>query len=354
MRRVRRPERAPHSVLRRDILGWFLISAFVGACGLGVGAGVIHNGFAVLRIWFDGTSLGLAPLLCFIGLAGFRTRASFMAFACVVIGAAALGVALYATRVEPFRLEVTRHVVRSNRLPAGIEASITVAILADLQTDQIGAFEAEVFQAMDEAKPDLILLPGDYLQFLDRRKFDTVQPALAGLFRSMEHVSRLGIVAVDGDVDQAAVSLAGTGARCLTNETVRFDDDRLQVIGLGTSASRRDLSAEVVEEMEGFDGLTIICGHAPDYMNMVLEGRFDKHAVLVAGHTHGGQVAIPGFGPPLTLSSVPRWLAAGTLAQRGDTTLLVSRGVGMERKHAPRVRFNCRPQLVLLELVGSK
>lgn len=352
MWRVRRSRPARNALLKRDLMGWLGICVLVAAVGLAVGVGVIDNGFAVLRIWFDGASFGLAPLLSLIGLLGLRQRIGVASLLCVGTGTAALGAALYATRVEPFRLEVTRHVVRSDRLPAGIDRSLVIAVLADLQTDRIGDFEAEVFRAMDEVRPDMILLPGDYLQFLDLDAFDEVQPALAELFQSMGHEPRLGIVAVDGDVDEAARSLAGTGAVCLRNESLQFAEDHLQVIGLRTHSSRRDLTPEVVEQVRGFDGLTIVCGHAPDYMNMVLEERFDEEAVLVAGHTHGGQVSIPWFGPPLTLSSVPRWLAAGTLAQRGKTTLLVSRGVGLERRHAPRIRFNCRPQLVVLELVG--
>jgi predicted MPP superfamily phosphohydrolase len=94
-------------------------------------------------------------------------------------------------------------------------------------------------------------------------------------------------------------------------------------------------------------------GHAPDYMNNVLLGHVRREMLCVAGHTHGGQVNIPGFGPPITLSRVPRWLAAGGLHQRKGAWLLVSRGVGMERSNAPRIRFNCRPQLVVVTLVPA-
>lgn len=353
MRRARQTLAPESSTLWRDLVGWFPLGVLVAAVGLVIGTQVIGSGFAVLRIWFDAASFGLAPLLLLMGGLALREKAGFAAFFVLAAGASAFGIAFYATRVEPFRLEVTHHVIHSERLSPGVDASLLIAILADLQTDQIGAFEAEVFRTIDELKPDLILLPGDYLQLLDPDEFDDVQPALIELFRSMDHAPRLGIVAVDGDVDEAARSLRGTGALCLTDQTVQFPEDHLQIIGLSTPASRRDLTPGVLAEIDAFEGLTIVCGHAPDHMNMVLEGRFDKEAVLVAGHTHGGQVSIPGFGPLITLSSIPRWLAAGTLRPWGKTTLLVSRGVGMERGHAPRIRFNCRPQLVVLELVGS-
>ncbi len=76
--------------------------------------------------------------------------------------------------------------------------------------------------------------------------------------------------------------------------------------------------------------------------------------LLVAGHTHGGQVRLPFIGPLLTFSSVPRAWAAGVTALPGGRTLIVSRGTGMERGSAPRLRFNCRPQLVMVEVVGTR
>ena len=97
----------------------------------------------------------------------------------------------------------------------------------------------------------------------------------------------------------------------------------------------------------------IVIAHAPDYMRCVLDGGFHTDALFLAGHTHGGQVQVPGFGPLVTLSSVPRWLAGGGVFRHGDTWLAVSRGIGMERIDAPRIRFWCRPQLLLLELAAS-
>ena len=89
----------------------------------------------------------------------------------------------------------------------------------------------------------------------------------------------------------------------------------------------------------------MVFGHRPDY------AMGDVPAdVLIAGHTHGGQVRLPGIGPLLTFSRVPRPWAAGVTNLDAGRTLIVSRGLGMERHDAPRIRFLCRPQLVLLHL----
>ncbi len=73
--------------------------------------------------------------------------------------------------------------------------------------------------------------------------------------------------------------------------------------------------------------------------------------VVLAGHTHGGQVQLPFVGPLLTLTRVPRAWSHGLTALPGGGHLYVSRGIGMERFEAPRVRFRCRPEVVLVDLV---
>jgi uncharacterized protein len=74
----------------------------------------------------------------------------------------------------------------------------------------------------------------------------------------------------------------------------------------------------------------------------------------VAGHTHGGQVRIPFIGPLATLSAVPRSWAAGITDLPSGGKLFVSRGIGMERGNAPRMRFCCRPELAVIDLVPQK
>jgi len=89
-----------------------------------------------------------------------------------------------------------------------------------------------------------------------------------------------------------------------------------------------------------------VLGHSPDYA--LGDVRAD---ILLAGHTHGGQVSIPFLGPPLTMAEVPRAWASGLTELSGDRHLYVSRGVGMERGNAPRVRFLTRPELAIIDVV---
>jgi predicted MPP superfamily phosphohydrolase len=87
----------------------------------------------------------------------------------------------------------------------------------------------------------------------------------------------------------------------------------------------------------------ILLAHRPD---VVLDPRAAGFAVVLAGHTHGGQVALPGFGPILRHSRLPRGETAG-LVRRGDQYLVVSRGLGTSELP---VRFWSRPEVIRIQI----
>jgi predicted MPP superfamily phosphohydrolase len=72
--------------------------------------------------------------------------------------------------------------------------------------------------------------------------------------------------------------------------------------------------------------------------------------LVLAGQTHGGQVQVPLVGPLTTASGVPREVAAGGLHRLDGTRIYVSRGVGVERGQAPRLRLGAVPEVSLITL----
>ncbi|MEM7181254.1 MAG: hypothetical protein AAF518_10100 [Spirochaetota bacterium] len=122
----------------------------------------------------------------------------------------------------------------------------------------------------------------------------------------------------------------------------------LQLYGLGLSDFRYPNKVKTLLSQAKKDALQIVLSHLPDAMYPLRNLSAD---LLLAGHTHGGQVTIPGFGPIMTLSKIPRSIAAGGHHRKGELEIFVSRGLGMEGHIAPRIRFFCCPQLFLITLL---
>ena len=94
----------------------------------------------------------------------------------------------------------------------------------------------------------------------------------------------------------------------------------------------------------------ILPHHSPDYIEEASRAGFDPY---FAGHTHGGQVRIPGYGAILVLSKYGKRYEAG-LYSRDRTWMYVNRGLGLESGWSPRVRLFCRPEVTVLEVVRSE
>jgi predicted MPP superfamily phosphohydrolase len=187
---------------------------------------------------------------------------------------------------------------------------------SDIQTHSVGEHERRAIRAGLALRPDLVVLTGDYLQ----RGLSPLRPEARRDIRAL--LSAL-LELADGR------SLALTGLRARTSRT---GDPELmrRILGRGPRADLR-----------------VVFGHSPDFVR-ALAGWAPVDLAL-AGHTHGGQVVLPGFGPLVTLSRLPRRYAGG-LNDYAGIPLHVSRGVGLERGSAPPIRFLCPPEVSLLRL----
>jgi predicted MPP superfamily phosphohydrolase len=267
----------------------------------------------------------------------------------VVLGLMPL-IGIYATFIEPFRLHEESALVALKSARAG-KASIRIGVLTDLQTRRVTDYERSAIDRLMALRPDVILIPGDLFQAPDH-VFESERAALRTLLNRLEAPG--GVYFVPGDVDQAPGRVdklvKGTRIVPLVNDVVCVDvGDRRLMIG-GIELDYRSAAAlGVVHRLEmtaGDDDIRILLAHRPDAVfNLYPSSRVD---LVVAGHTHGGQIVVPGFGPLMTLSAVPREVAAGGLHTMGANPIYVSRGVGCERGQAPRIRFFCPPEVTLL------
>ena len=162
--------------------------------------------------------------------------------------------------------------------------------------------------------------------------------------RQLDFHLRLGAFAVRGNVDGQDWARLFEGLAVKTvEETESFDVGPLRL----TCLSCKDSFSRDVELSPAPAGqYHLVLGHAPEYALSPV-----RADLCLAGHTHGGQVRLPWLGAITTLSHVPRRLASGLNERPGGGPMFVSRGVGMEREEAPRLRFLCRPELAVIDLV---
>lgn len=312
--------------------------------------GVIHLLYVDLALIVPGLALGL--LVC-SRVAGMKSKLALtwavraVAVACLF----AAPMAGYATYLEPFNLIVERVDVPLSAHRRGTRP-ISVAVLADLQFTRVTDFERRVIAELMALDPDLILLPGDLFQGT-QKQFRAERPAIVDLLSTLDAPG--GVYAVDGDVDRS-LDLTSVyreaGVRFLDNEVdqATIGDRVVRIAGLASELADSETRAFVrrlEDDVNGGD-IRILLTHHPDVvMALTPDSRID---LVVAGHTHGGQVVVPGFGPLLTFSDLPRHVAAGGLHDFNGRRVYISRGVGVERGQAPRIRLFCPPEITLLTL----
>jgi len=267
----------------------------------------------------------------------------------VLVGVAALFAGGYT--VGQRRLTVTRLRVPVRGLPPAL-AGFRIVHLSDVHVGQhleraeLAAHVARV----NALAPDLVCITGD---LVDRADGCAVGfPVLAGLR------ARHGVVVTLGNHDHAAGADAVASAlRALTPFTVLRDgrtdvvvgDARLAVVGLDDVG--RDW-ARGVPEHPALDGL--VAGVPPGTPLLVLTHRPDcfPHAarrgaaVVLAGHTHGGQIGLPGRGRVRNLAELVTPYDRGVFRE-GDATLVVSRGLGFTGQ---RIRLFTPREIGVLEL----
>ncbi len=332
------------------VLGRAAGVGFVGTMVFGVGGLAITgvDGFTLIHVAYVVGTVGV-PLAGGIVLLRARPRPWAVTAACVIALAAA-PVGLYATYVEPFWLRVDTVELAVD----GVDEPIRIGVLADLQTTAIGDYERDATERLLGFGPDIVLLPGDLYQF-DAELLDERAPQFTQLIERIADEVPL-VYLVSGNTDTVAglrQITGGTGARVLDNEIDTFELGGITVSIGGTTLFGDDAAAQRMARQLAGDsqaGVRILLGHKPDAIELVRATPVD---LLVAGHTHGGQVSLPIFGPPLTLSNVPRHIAAGGLAELDGTPIYVSTGVGRERGNAPQLRLGVRPSIGIIDLVST-
>ena len=258
---------------------------------------------------------------------------------------------IYASHVEPDQWEQKEITIYSDK----VTAPMVIVHLSDIQSDLIDEYETEVFQAVADLDPDLLIHTGDLIQVCHSEDYEDELLKLAALFKSIDAPK----FHVNGDTDPPEIlDYVGfddlSTVKTLNNEAtvVSLPQGSIEVFGLTLRESRFN-EGDYLDQFlnQPTDShFQILIGHAPDYVLHLENKPVD---LCLAGHTHGGQVRLPGIGPLLTLSEVPKDWARG-FTELGNTRLNVSAGIGAEHAAClPSIRFNCPPEFTVIRILPA-
>jgi predicted MPP superfamily phosphohydrolase len=339
---------------------YLALAALAAPLGLS-GFGVIH--LAYLHLFFNVPLIGLClAALHFLPRSSVRLSLTSGPLVGVALGLGFLG--YYMTYVAPFDLEVTHTTLRiSDRVPRGANEPVStgnapdpktlrIGLLADLQATHITDYERGAVAALMAEQPDLILLSGDIIHQPDRSAYIEAIPEFRDLLGTLS--APAGIYFVQGNTDPKGIEpmlFEGTGILGLRDQIVSipFGEGTVTLGGLALAHHKVTKGKQLMKTLatpSGEGDLRLLLTHLPDPVLFLPEN--SAIDLVLAGHTHGGQIQLPFFGPPMTLSQVPREIGAGGLHHYRGNAIYVSRGIGVERGQAPRMRLLARPEVSLI------
>jgi uncharacterized protein len=247
---------------------------------------------------------------------------------------AGLAVAVDSFLIEPYRIEVTHSSVQ-----APLARPLKIAHLSDLHTSGLGRRELKLLSLLDAEHPDVIVITGDTVTW--GHHYDDIRPLLSRLH------APLGVWLVRGNwendypLHNERAFYSQLGIHFLLNEAHPIRPD-IWLVGLDDpSKGMPNLDATLSTVPQG--AYVIAAFHAPAFFDNIA-GRVP---LVLAGHTHGGQVRLP-LVPVFWLPRGSGRFLEGWYAERGSK-MYVSRGIGTT--FLP-IRFRCPPELAIIT-VGS-
>ena len=270
-----------------------------------------------------------------------------IAFAAITLFLA--GLACWGFLIEPGRLVVRRQTIQIDNWPQPLDG-LRIAVLSDIHVDDWFITEKKlrsIVQRTNQLQPDLIVILGDFTSG-DGWVTSRVEPETFGaVLKDLR--APLGVYAVLGNHDwwfggiKVRRGLEGNGIKVLENEVavVNARGTSVWLVGfadLWTRPQRINDAVAPVPEGQPLIGLT----HNPDIFPRVPQ----RVRLLLAGHTHGGQVRFPIIGPVIESSEYgDRWVRGHVFEDNHH--LFVTTGIGTS---IIPVRFGLPPEIVLLTL----
>lgn len=197
---------------------------------------------------------------------------------------------------------------------------------------------------IDQLEADVVCFTGDLLD--DRSSLKVLEPSIELLARIQAPLGKFAVVGnhdYRAGIKETILGLEKAGFQVLKNEhvTLKKGEDHLTFVGVDDVLYGKP-NLQLALEQSPKDGYRILLVHEPDFAHVPSPVPI---SLQLSGHSHGGQVRIPFWGPILT-SKLGRKFPAG-LNHGVNGPVYTTRGVGTT--HLP-IRFCCRPELTIITL----
>lgn len=244
-------------------------------------------------------------------------------------------------RRNALSIEVRRHEAVIPRLPAAFDG-FTLLQISDLHIDSSEEFADALVQRVRPLDYDLCVLTGDYRT----RTFGPFTATLAGLERLRDAIKG-DAYAVLGNHDTLRLvpGMETMGYRLLLNECTRLSvgGDAVYLSGIEDAHYYRMENFHRAAHDIPRSAVSILLSHTPEVYRHAAHASYD---LMLCGHTHGGQICLPGGLPLLTDADSPRSIARGAWRYHGMIGY-TSVGAGTS---IVDVRLNCAPEITLHRL----
>jgi predicted MPP superfamily phosphohydrolase len=239
------------------------------------------------------------------------------------------------------RIQIRHHEILLPQLPPAFDG-FTLLQISDLHVDLNEGAMRRLIELLPGLAYDLCVLTGDYRG----KTFGPIDATIAGMARVCSHLvaPTYGVLG-NHDSIRMVSALEEMGIRMLLNEaeTLERDGRRIHLVGIDDAHYYRLDSIEKAVSRLPDDEFSILLSHTPEIYRQAAHADFD---LLLSGHTHGGQICLPGAIPITLEAELPRRLGAG-LWKYHDMVGYTSVGVGSS---VLPVRLNCLPEIALHHL----
>ena len=260
-----------------------------------------------------------------------------------------LAFVIYIFFIGPTQISVTHIRV----IDPNLNQPVRIVQLSDIHVERTSLRELALPGLVSSLHPDMILMTGDYLNESYKRS-QASQQDLRDLIAQLH--APLGIYAVNGNVESRLNMddlLKGLDIHLIDNEVIKIPQlgDHFVLLGLEYNVWYEDeVVLKNLMSTISPDDFTILLYHKSDLAYTAQDLGINLY---LTGHTHGGQFRLPFYGALITDSRYNKKFEKG-LYILGNTTMYVSAGLGMAGGVAPRIRFLCPPEVVVIDLVPSK